>query len=43
MVGFGVFIACLIELVFMAIGIRADKPEMHHKKMGTPSQKSNLS
>jgi len=43
MVGFGVFIACLIELGFMAIGIRPDKPEMHHKKIGTTSQESNLS
>lgn len=40
MVGFGVFLACLIELGFMAIGIRADKPEMHHKKMGTTSQET---
>jgi hypothetical protein len=30
MVGFGGFIAGVIELIFALIGIRADKPEIHH-------------
>lgn len=29
MIGFGCIVAFLIELIFMAIGIRADKPEIH--------------
>jgi len=29
MIGFGCFVALLIELVFMAIGIRTDKFEIH--------------